>query len=91
MNRPSNCCSNNQSGASLLRKIQEVDFALYETALYLDAYPNCAEALNYYHSLVAQQKALTAQYEHEIGPITFSGNTNRSSWDWIKSPWPWQI
>ncbi len=90
MNRQSVCC-NSQNGASLLRKLQEIDFSLYETVLYLDAYPNCSEALSYYHTLLEKKKALTAQYEREVGPVTFCGNLSRTSWDWIRSPWPWQM
>lgn len=100
MNRPSNrpnsnsgcnlgCTSGN--GASLLRKIQEIDFSIYETVLYLDAYPDCREALDYYHTLHAQRKGLVCQYEREVGPLTAFSNESRSSWDWIKSPWPWQM
>ena len=90
MNRPMNTRNNNECGGSLLRKIQEVDFSLYETVLYLDAYPDCREALAYYHALLSQRKALMAQYEREVGPISAFGNVSQNSWDWIKPPWPWQ-
>ena len=95
MIRPMNPCSpgcgNSSNGASLLRKIQEIDFSLYETVLYLDAYPECPEALAYYHSLLSRRRALVAQYEREVGPLTAFGNDSQTSWDWIKSPWPWQM
>ena len=90
MNRPMTQC-NNTNGASLLRKMQEIDFSLYETVLYLDAYPNCREALAYYHALMSQRKALMSQYEREVGPISAFGNQSKSSWDWVKAPWPWQM
>ncbi|MBP3375580.1 MAG: spore coat protein CotJB [Clostridia bacterium] len=90
MNRPMNQHNRNADGASLLRKIQEVDFSLYETILYLDVYPTCREALAYYHALLSQRKALLAQYEREIGPVSAFGNASQNSWDWIRSPWPWQ-
>ena len=89
MNRPDNQ-HHASCGSSLLRKIQEIDFSLYETVLYLDAYPNCREALGYYHTLLSQRKALVAQYEREVGPLSAFGNNSQGSWDWIKSPWPWQ-
>ena len=89
MNRPFSC--NTAGGSSLLRKIQEIDFSLYETVLYLDAYPECHEALAYYHALLTQRKGVVAQYEREIGPLTAFSNSSQTSWDWIKSPWPWQI
>ena len=99
MNRPMNpsnmgCnqgCGGGTNGASLLRKIQEIDFSLYETVLYLDVYPACREALAYYHTLLSQRAALVAQYEREMGPLTAFQNQSKTSWDWIKSPWPWQM
>ncbi|MBR3879712.1 MAG: spore coat protein CotJB [Clostridia bacterium] len=104
MNRPMNpsgmgcnhgcnhgCGSSNSNGASLLRKIQEIDFSLYETVLYLDVYPDCREALAYYHTLHAQRRALVTQYEREVGPLTAFSNLSQASWDWIRSPWPWQM
>lgn len=91
MNRSMNSHNQNECGASLLRKIQEVDFSLYETILYLDAYPNCREALAYYHTLLSQRNALMAQYQREIGPLSAFGNHSQSSWDWVKAPWPWQM
>ncbi|MBE6584562.1 MAG: spore coat protein CotJB [Ruminococcaceae bacterium] len=84
-----NGCSHNDS--VLLRKIQEIDFSLYEVVLYLDAYPNCAEALNYYHSLLDTRAVLVSEYEHKHGPLTAFSNVSKSSWDWTKTPWPWQL
>ncbi len=91
MNRPNTCCNSSHNGASLLKKIQEIDFSIYETVLYLDAYPDCREALAYYHTLLAQRKALMCQYEREVGPLSAFGNQSQTSWDWVKSPWPWQM
>ena len=89
MNSPFNCNHSN-NGTSLLKKIQELDFSIYETVLYLDAYPDCYEALGYYHTLLNQRKGVVAQYEREVGPLTAFSNCSQTSWDWIKSPWPWQ-
>lgn len=90
MTRNMNSRNQNGCGGSLLRKIQEIDFSIYETILYLDAYPHCKEALAYYHTLLSQRKALAAQYERDNGPLTAFGNQSESTWDWVKSPWPWQ-
>ena len=81
------CAADNK----LLRKIQEIDFSLYETVLYLDAYPDCQEALDYYHSLLNSRDTLVAEYEKKYGPLTAFSNMSHSSWDWTKSPWPWQL
>ncbi len=80
--------SNNQS--QLLDEIRQVDFAIYETALYLDAYPESYEAMALYQSLVEAAKKLKALYE-KSAPLTMYGNTRSTSWDWVKTPWPWEV
>lgn len=75
---------------ALMKKIYAVDFAIQETVLYLNAYPDSCEALNYYNELVCQRKGLVENYEKNCGPLTMYGNMSNSHWDWIKGPWPWQ-
>ena len=81
--QPSHACT------ELLAKIRAVDFALYELVLYLDAYPDCQDALDMYHKLLCRQKELTAEYESACGPLTAFGNVSHTSWDWIDKPFPW--
>lgn len=75
---------------SLMRKLQEVEFAIYELTLYLDAYPESQEALKHYHSLMDTRKTLVAEYQSKHGPLTMYGNESMSSWDWASTPWPWE-
>ena len=84
--RPENCASCREKAAML----QALDFALQETVLYLDAYPNCMQALDYYHSLIEQKTAVLESYEKTCGPVSMYGNQSRTSWDWVKGPWPWE-
>ena len=79
------------NGEALLERLRQVDFALYETVLYLDAYPNCRKALAHYHTLLEMRKKLTAEYEAAHGPLNCFGNESRESWDWTATPWPWEI
>lgn len=72
-------------------KLRAIDFALVETTLYLDAYPNCAEALAYYHKLLAERHALAESYTQTCGPLTACDNTSQTSWQWVKTPWPWEL
>lgn len=74
----------------LLQKLRMIDFSIYETVLFLDAYPTDAEALAYYHKLIEQRDLLMAEYEAKIGPLTIYGNESRDSWDWTGNPWPWE-
>ena len=76
--------------ARLMQKIREYDFAIVETALFLDTHPNCHKALNYYHKIVAEKKKLVSEYESRFGPLTIYGNENQHKWDWINGPWPWE-
>ena len=70
--------------------IRALDFAIQETVLYLDAYPDSQQALAYYHQLIEQRKVLADAYEKNCGPLTFYGNTSKTSWDWVAGPWPWE-
>ena len=74
-----------------MKELQKLDFALYETILYLDAYPYCTEALEYYHSLVHRRALVSAELEKNGTPVTAYQNASHTSWDWIASPWPWEI
>ena len=73
-----------------LELLQALDFAIQETVLYLDAYPNSTEALNYYHRLIKEREDVCNHYESTCGPLTIYGNTSTTSWDWINRPWPWE-
>lgn len=84
-----NMIKNNRTD-NLLRQLQEVDFAIYETALYLDAYPHSQEALNHYHNLLKMHRELKAAYEAEHKPLTMFGNESKTTWDWVKTPMPWE-
>lgn len=85
-----NCgCKNNSDCNALMQKIRQVNFALVETILYLDAYPCSSEALEHYHCLKKEAEELKEKYESTCGPLTALGNQSRSEWSWIKSPWPW--
>jgi spore coat protein JB len=74
----------------LKKKLAAIEFAIYETVLYLDAYPDSAPALEYYHKLREQREMLLHEYESKCGPMTMYGNKSGGSWQWISRPWPWE-
>ena len=74
----------------ICRRLKEIDFALADTILYLDAYPCSKEALEYYHTLICTRRALVEMYEDTVGPVTAYGNESPTEWDWINTPWPWE-
>jgi spore coat protein JB len=89
MQRNQQSC-NNGDCKERLALLRAIDFAIQETVLYLDAYPNCAEALAYYHKLIEERRQVMEYYEQKCGPLTFYGNVSKSSWDWTDGPWPWE-
>ena len=70
-------------------KLKALSFSLYETVLYLDVYPDNKEAICHYNKLISELEDVTEKYENKYGPLTLYSNTG-DSWDWIKSPWPWE-
>ena len=82
---------NANNGEALLQRLRQVDFALYDTILYLDAYPNCRKALAHYHTLLDMQKQLMAEYESSYGPVTAFGNVSKTDWSWTDTPLPWEL
>lgn len=82
-----NCRGGCRDEKNMLRAL---DFAIQETVLYLDAYPENQQALKYYHELLAQREQVMESYEKNCGPLTIYGNMSRNSWDWVEGPWPWE-
>lgn len=80
---------NSVNRRKLMEQIRAVDFALYETVLYLDVYPHSCDALENYRKLRAQSEALRAEYEATCGPLTAFGNRG-DTWDWMRDPFPWE-
>ncbi len=74
----------------LKRKLQTVDFAIVDTVLYLNAYPDCRRALEHYHKLIAEREVLVATINEKCGPICHRDNKSRTEWNWIQGPWPWE-
>ena len=82
-----------QSGGAnignLIKKLRKIDFAIVDTVLYLDAYPHCKAALEYYKKLVAEREELSKKLSELGNPMSCMANLG-DGWDWIKSPWPWE-
>ena len=74
--------------ANLKKKIQMIDFAIIDTVLYLNAYPKCSQALEYYHKLVKEREILEGAIREKCGPLTAMSNHSRSEWNWVEGPWP---
>ena len=97
VNNDSNCNNNSRSCENsecrkLSQRLQKIDFAIIDTVLYLDAYPNCAKALNYYHKLIQERKSVVESLACKCNmPVTFFDNVSTNEWNWTDAPWPWEF
>ena len=87
------CCENGGMSSeckAMMRKLQTVEFCMYDTMLYLDIYPECCEALAYFGKLKAERDALRASLAKSCGkPVSACETDTEKGWSWIDSPWPW--
>jgi spore coat protein JB len=84
------CDHNNQ--LAMLLEIQQLQFIAIELNLYLDTHPDDQQALMSYNSIVPQLKQSIASYEQLYGPLFHFGlSTSQLTWQWINSPWPWDM
>ena len=88
-NARGNGTAGNGGCATLMKQLQAVDFSLYETVLYLDAYPESEEAKATYQKLLNERTRLADAYEKQCGPLTAFGN-HQDGWKWTEGPWPWE-
>lgn len=88
--KPSEINPTNEREA-MLAQWQQYNFALVDLNLYLDTHPNDQEALNLFKKYKDIKRQITDKYEKKYGPLTFTGDISTSSWNWINSPWPWEV
>lgn len=74
---------------NLLRRLQEEDFAVYETVLFLDGHPDDKKALEYYNSHRDTAIRLREEYAKHYGPLTIYDGEGRT-WNWTDAPFPWE-
>lgn len=73
----------------VLKRMQQIDFAIWETALYLDGHPENKQALDYYKKLTAMREEAKKDYRTQVGPATHR-DVKCDRWTWVDEPWPWQ-
>ena len=78
-----------RTAVDLIRCLMAEDFAVYETALYLDGHPEDMEALAYLKEHHAEAEELKRKLVEAGYPVTFT-DTPRGRYAWVNTPWPWQ-
>ena len=75
---------------SALERVQMMDFALHEAALFLDNHPKDTEALKYFRYYQELAEDAKARFETKFGPLQYQDQKNVDDWQWAKGPWPWE-
>lgn len=76
----------------MLLELQQIEFALVELSLYLDTHPNDLQALQQFNQLAQQRMQSAHQFEMHYGPLMQFGHSySKYPWQWVESPWPWQV
>ncbi len=76
----------------MLLEIQELEFTAIDLNLYLDTHPDDKQALDLYNSVVPQLRQRIEAYEKIYGPLfNYGMSTSQHPWQWINSPWPWEM
>lgn len=73
-----------------LNELMKYQFAVLELALFLDTHPNDQVALDKHRKYSRKANELKNQFEKTYGPLTFY-YPSKKYWEYIKSPWPWEI
>ncbi|RKP54186.1 spore coat protein CotJB [Cohnella endophytica] len=75
-----------------LLELQKVDFALVELTLYLDTHPTDMQAVQQFNQLAQRRQQIAAEFEMKHGPLLQFGHSfSRFPWQWVETPWPWQV
>lgn len=74
----------------LLRKLSAQQFAAWDTALFLNTHPHCAEALKARRDYQSDAEALRKQYNEEFGMLSHACPEQGDRWQWVCAPWPWE-
>lgn len=82
---------NDDKRMELIHKIAHADFCMYDLRLFLDAHPECCEAIISFNQYACKKKELVAEYEKLYGPFTQDcRNLDEHDWRWTAYPWPWE-
>lgn len=75
----------------LLKRLQQLDFVLLETNLFLDSHPTNRKALAYFNKMNKERQIVYDQYVKAYGPMTIFDSEDSEIWTWAESIWPWEM
>ena len=74
----------------LLYQVMAYSFAINDLNLYLDLHPDNKGMLDLFKKYVKEEKELCKEYVNKYGPLEVN-EVMGQKFDWINSPWPWEM
>lgn len=78
-----------RNGAAPCR-LQQLQFAVQELALYLDTHRDDRDALQLYRNYQDQLRKYRQAYVERRGPLSHMSQGTREEYAWAEDPWPWE-
>lgn len=76
----------------LLLDVQMYSFAMWDLNLYLNTHPTDRNVMMLFDNYRNSYRRAVNEYENKYGPLHLENvNTSSASWEWNKSPWPWEV
>lgn len=77
---------------TLMKKINELAFAIIDLNQFLDTHPDCQDALDLFKKCAFTLKALRKEYVMKFGPLKSTDSRDVVPFDWVDptTPWPWE-
>ncbi|MGI5891820.1 MAG: spore coat protein CotJB [Bacillota bacterium] len=75
----------------LMKRLNELDFAIVEMTMYLDNHPNDRAALSRMQSIVQEQAKVYKEYTEKFGPIKSRDLQPGQGWLWAEENFPWDV
>lgn len=76
--------------ATLMHRLQAMNFAITELGLYLDTHADDMDAVELFNQYVEQYAGLVQQYERKYGSLSQMGAAINGKYEWLSDPWPWE-
>jgi len=81
----------NNAQLAMLKEIQELDFTVYELALYLDTHPWDTQAIEFYNHTAGESRDLKKVYVEKFTPLMIGDDSAEDIWSWGTSDFPWDM
>lgn len=73
-----------------MARMQSLNFAIQELALYLDTHQEDMEAFELYRKYQQLYHQSKKEYEQVHGPLCHTTPTDSTKYEWLSDPWPWE-